>query len=161
MKIVLSWAMAAPATGPSARPRASTPTSHTRPFMLSSLSTLCPGTPRLRRGASERRGVWGVVRRPPMSSMRERPQSQLLLGDLPKSGEPVRLDDEEEDDESAEDHDLELLLQGNGHRHAEGMGGVGQQDGDEHDEGGAQKGAEDTAQTADDDHEEHQERHVD
>src|SRR5687767_8154734 len=44
-------------------------------------------------------------------SMRERPQPQLLLGDLPEAGKAVRLDDEEEDDEPAEDDELQV-----GHR---------------------------------------------
>ena len=46
---------------------------------------------------------------PPIEvSMRERPQPQLLLADLPQPGEAVRLDDQEENDEPAEYHELEV-----------------------------------------------------
>ena len=53
----------------------------------------------------------GCLLAPPWSSVRERPQPELLLGDLPEPREPVRLDDQEEDDEPAEDHQLDLLQQ--------------------------------------------------
>src|SRR5436305_11663041 len=39
----------------------------------------------------------------------ERPHPQLLLADLPQAREPVRLDDQEEDDERAHDHELQLF----------------------------------------------------
>jgi len=41
-------------------------------------------------------------------SMRERPQPQLFLRDLPDPREAVRLDDQEEDDQAAEDHQLDV-----------------------------------------------------
>src|SRR5688572_24823809 len=41
-------------------------------------------------------------------SMREGPQTELFLGDLPKACEAMRLDDEEEDDQPAEDDGLEV-----------------------------------------------------
>src|SRR5690242_20233371 len=41
-------------------------------------------------------------------SMRERPQAQLLLANLPQPGQPVRLDDQEEDDQPAEDDQLQV-----------------------------------------------------
>jgi hypothetical protein len=43
-----------------------------------------------------------------MDSVRERPQAQLLLADLPQPGQAVRLDDQEEDDQAAEDDQLEV-----------------------------------------------------
>src|SRR5262245_31136599 len=133
MNIVLSWASVA--AGPSPRPSPSTTISHPRPFMLSSLSST--------------------------SSVWKRPEPELLLGDLPESREPVRLDDEKEDDQATEDHHLDLLLQGDRHGQAERVGGVGEEDGDEHDEGRPQEGSQHASQSPDDDHEEHQERDVD
>src|SRR5271165_1475083 len=44
----------------------------------------------------------------PSASMRERPEPQLLLADRPKSRQTVRLDDQEEDDQRAEDHRLQI-----------------------------------------------------
>src|SRR5437762_2387638 len=41
-------------------------------------------------------------------SMRERPQPKLFLSDLPEARESMRLDDQEEDDKSAEHHELEI-----------------------------------------------------
>ena len=43
-----------------------------------------------------------------LESVRERPQPQLLLADLPQPGEAVRLDDQKEDDQPAEHHQLEV-----------------------------------------------------
>ena len=40
--------------------------------------------------------------------MRERPQPQLLLAGRPQPRQAVRLDDQEEDDQRAEDHELEV-----------------------------------------------------
>src|SRR5512139_3682359 len=53
----------------------------------------CPGRRRRRAGG-------GFV------SVRERPQPQLLLADRPQPRQAVRLDDQEEDDQRAEDHEL-------------------------------------------------------
>src|SRR6185369_15405784 len=41
-------------------------------------------------------------------SVRKRPQSQFLLGDLPDARKPMRLDDQEENDQSAEYHQFEV-----------------------------------------------------
>ena len=41
--------------------------------------------------------------------MRERPEPQLLLGDLPQTRQAVGFHDQEEHDQSAEQHGLELL----------------------------------------------------
>src|SRR6478752_3123189 len=49
------------------------------------------------------------------SSVRERPQSQFFLGDLPDARKPVRLDDQEEDDQPAEYHQLEVRADAAGH----------------------------------------------
>src|SRR5438477_10407153 len=76
------WAEPAGASGPSSRATMARPS---RIRVLMSVSSL------------------GLVR--------ERPQAQLFLGDLPQPGEAVRLHDQEEDDERAEDHQLDLLLQ--------------------------------------------------
>src|SRR5260221_14141061 len=90
--------------------------------------------------------------------MRERPEPQLLLGDLPQPGQAVRLDDQEEDDQAAEDDGL-----GVGHervrylypqRGLQRLGGQVQQDREEGNEGRSQEGAEDRAHAADDHHEE-------
>src|SRR5918996_6134295 len=52
-------------------------------------------------------------RRPPTCwfaavSIWKRPAAQLFLADLPEAGEPVRLDDQEEDDQRAKDHELHV-----------------------------------------------------
>src|SRR6266498_859943 len=91
----------------------------------------------------------------------KRPQPELLFGDLPEPGEPIGLDHQKEDDERSEDHQLDLLLQGHRHGQPDQVRGVGEKDGDEHDEGGPQEGSEDTSETSDDDHEEDEERQVD
>src|SRR5262245_39233530 len=48
--------------------------------------------------------------------VRKRPQPELLFRDLPEPRQPARLDDQKEDDQSAEDHQLDLLLQGHRQR---------------------------------------------
>src|SRR5512143_179354 len=57
-------------------------------------------------------------------SMRKRPEAQLLLGRLPEAREPVGLDGEEEDDQGAEDHQLEV--RGEGLAHPAGKERVGE-----------------------------------
>src|SRR4051812_28352000 len=95
------------------------------------------------------------------SLVRKWPQPKLLLADLPQASQPVRLHDEKEDDEAAEDHALDLLLQRYRHRPAGQVRHVGEKDRHQHDERRAEKRAEQAAQPADDDHEEHEEREVD
>src|SRR5262245_65343699 len=85
-----------------------------------------------------------------LRSVRKRPQPQLLLGDLPQSREPQGLDDQEEDDEPAEHHQLDLLLERDRQVEADGVRRVGQEDRHQHDEAGAEEGAEHAAQPADD-----------
>src|SRR5574337_86059 len=82
MKIVLSWLHATGAMGPTMTPAVNSTTKSSLAFMFS--SSLLVG---------------------------KRPESQLFLCDLPKPRQPVRLDDEEEDDQAAEDHRLQLFLQ--------------------------------------------------
>src|SRR3954471_14808981 len=110
------------------------------------------------RSCSEKRN--GSI--PPL--MGERPQAQLLLGDLPQAREPVWLDDQEEDDEAAEDDRLAVGNHGMRHLDAERafqpLRREIEEDREERDEGGAEERAKDRADAADDDHEEHAEREV-
>src|SRR6267142_6023690 len=94
-------------------------------------------------------------------SVRERPQPQFLLGDLPEPRQPLGFHDQKEDDESAEDHQLDLLLQRHRQPHPDEMGHVGQEDRHQQDEAGAEERAQDAAEAADDDHEQHEERERD
>ena len=93
-------------------------------------------------------------------SVRERPEAELLLSDLPEPREAVRLDDQEEDDQRAEDDQLEVGRRGSGSRVAGKSACVDhvQEDRQQHDEGGAEERAEDAAQAADDDDEQDLER---
>src|SRR5437870_10163437 len=94
-------------------------------------------------------------------SMGEWPEPQLLLRDLPEPGQAARLDDQEEDDQSAEDHQLDLLLERDGQSESDRMRRVTQDDRDQHDERGAEEGPHDAAQAADDHHEQDEERDAD
>src|SRR3989454_2275171 len=94
-------------------------------------------------------------------SMGEWPESQLLLRDLPEPGQAVRLDDQEEEDQSAEDHQLDLLLERNRKPEPDRVRRVAQDDRNEHDERGAEEGAQDAAPAADDHHEQDEERDAD
>src|SRR5690349_17428454 len=96
--------------------------------------------------------------------MRKRPEPQLLLKDLPQAREPVRLDDEEEDDQAAEDD--RFGVRHHRVRHLDAERGLErfrdqvEEDRKERDERGAEERAGDRADAADDDHEEHAERQV-
>src|ERR671930_1182390 len=103
MKMVLSWA--APASGHAARATVSRPSASVVNFLMVASSP----------------------------SMRERPQPQLLLGDLPQPGQAAGLDDQKKDDEPAEGHQLDLFLERRGHADAQQVGQVGQEDGDQDD----------------------------
>src|SRR5688500_11448584 len=96
------------------------------------------------------------------SSVRERPEPQLLLGDLPEPGEAVGLDNQDKDDQAAEDHQLEVGHQSMRDLDVEGMGGPAggdvEHDRKQGDERGAEERAEDRADAADDDHEQDAER---
>src|SRR5215469_4358913 len=100
MKIEGPWARVAVTRTPPARTRVSTATMTFLTFMVTS--------------------SWLV---------REGPEPQLLLGDLPQPGQPVRLHDEKEDDQPPEDHDLDLLLQRDRHGDPRDVGRVGEEDG--------------------------------
>src|SRR5205085_1169556 len=97
---------------------------------------------------------------PPWWSMRKRPQSQLFLSYGPETGQAVRLDDQEEHDQRAENHEFDVGDGRGGQRDAERRGQLVQHERKDHDEGGAQEGAEDRSQSADDHHEEQLERAV-
>src|SRR5260370_18743452 len=85
--------------------------------------------------------------------MWERPQPELFLGDLPQPRQPVRLDDEKEDDEPAEDHALEVGQDIDWHREPEPQPGAVEEEGQQDYERGAEERAEDAAKTPDDHHE--------
>src|ERR1700693_4254197 len=87
--------------------------------------------------------------------VRERPESKLLLSDLPEAREPERLDGQEENDQGAKDHQLEVRSQAlAGAAGEEGVRRHVQADRQQHDERRAQEGAEHAPHAADDDHEE-------
>src|SRR5262245_3937477 len=93
MKISFACANTPVASGAATRATMSAPTSHLLTFMpVSPLS-------------AER------LMSPNDLSVRERPEPQLLLRDLPEPRESVRLDHEEENDQATEHHELDLLLQ--------------------------------------------------
>src|SRR5438874_10773699 len=97
----------------------------------------------------------------PSLSVRKRPEPELFLGDLPQTRESVRLDDQEQDDEAAEHHELDLLLQRDGHGDMQQVRHVREEDRDQHDEARPEERAEDRAEPADDHHEQHEERQPD
>src|SRR5258708_21863144 len=92
--------------------------------------------------------------------IRKRPQPELLLADLPEPRQPPRLDDQEEDDEAAEDHGLQVAHGVDGDLEAEHARRVVEEDRQQHDEAGAEERAQYAAQPADDNHEEDLERAV-
>ena len=75
--------------------------------------------------------------------MRERPQTQFLLGNLPQTGEPVWFDDQEEHDQRTEYRDLDVRHGSAGKGQVEQVGDKRQchieKDGQEQDEGRAEK----------------------
>src|SRR5215510_3325287 len=97
----------------------------------------------------------------PSRLVRKRPKTKLFLRDLPEPREAVRLRDQEEDDETAEDHQLDLLLQGHRQSEAHGVRHIREEDRHHHDEGGAEERPQDAPQAADDHHEQHEERQID
>src|SRR4029434_3364951 len=97
----------------------------------------------------------------PSGLVGKRPQTKLLLGDLPEPRESVRLHDQEEYEYPAEHHELDLLLQRHRHGEAQRVGRIREEDRYHHDEGGAEERAQDAPQPADDHHEQHEEREVD
>src|SRR5688500_19025730 len=96
MKIDCPWASTEPASGPAARASANATTKSRFDVMHASFCSL----------------------------VRERPQSELLLRDLPQPREPVGLDDQEEEDEPTEHHQLDLFGEGHGQVQSHGVGDV-------------------------------------
>src|SRR6266550_4706410 len=78
--------------------------------------------------------------------VRKRPHPQLLLPDRPETREAVRLDDEEEDDEGAEDHELEVRDHRGRQRYPEPHRQLVQHQRQDDDERRAEEGAQDRAQ---------------
>src|ERR671918_221698 len=113
MNIVPPWASTAPARGPATRAAMRPPIKNARSVIV-----------------------------PSLRSVGERPQAELLLHDLPQPRQSAWLHDEEEDDEPAEDHELELFLGIRPHGEPEPVRRVGQEDRRQHDEGGAEERAE-------------------
>src|SRR5262245_46221179 len=109
MKIVLSWAGAG-VQNPHATAAASTLINRARRFMLTSFSVVVSSALGVAPESSQE--SLSIPSRP---SIRERPHAKFLLGDLPESGEPVRLSDQEQDDEPAEHHQFEFFLKSHGH----------------------------------------------
>src|SRR6476619_491390 len=72
-----------------------------------SLASYYAGRPVPSRAEGRRRAPRRSITQP-LASVRERPQPQLVLGDLPQACESVRLDDQEEDDQAAKGHQLEV-----------------------------------------------------
>src|SRR3712207_7931869 len=87
-------------------------------------------------------------------SVGERPHPELLFADLPEPREAVRLDDQEEDDESANDHEAQVLyggrMDGDAERPEQGRQDKAQPDRHDVDEGSAEKGADQASEPADD-----------
>src|SRR5947209_3894161 len=94
-------------------------------------------------------------------SVGKRPEPQLLFGDLPEPRQPARLDDEKDDDQAAEHHQLDLLLERYRKPEPERVGRVAEDDRDQDDERRAEERAQDAAEAADDHHEEHEKRDAD
>src|SRR5438552_11627881 len=94
-------------------------------------------------------------------SMGEWPEPRLLLRDLPEPRQAARLDDQEEDDQSAEHHQLDLLLERHREPEPHGVRHIREDDRHQHDERGAEERAEDAPEPADDHHEQHEKRDAD
>src|SRR5437660_11103158 len=93
-----------------------------------------------------------------LRSVGKRPEPQLLFRDLPEPRQPARLDDQKEDDQAAEHHQLDLLLERYRKPEPERVGRVAEDDRDQDDERRAEERAQDAAEAADDHHEEHEKR---
>src|SRR5581483_4084944 len=139
-----AWATAAP--GPTASVIASATSHRLRSVMISSSSRV--------RDDTIRGGTVPFPARPAAPSVRERPPPQLLLRELPQPRQPARLDGQEEQDEAAEHHQLDLLLEGDRQAEAEPARHVGEQDRHQHDERRPQERAQHGTEPPDDDHEE-------
>src|SRR5262245_4355093 len=85
-------------------------------------------------------------------SIRKRPHPQFLLPDLPKPCQASRFGNQEENDQSTNDHESQVLNCRGIKRHAEELRGKAQDDRQSPDEGSAEERAHQAAQSADDDH---------
>src|SRR5216684_8357199 len=65
---------------------------------------------------------------PPPLLVGERPETQLLFRNLPEPRQSTRFNDQEEDDEAAEDHQLELFLERHRQREPDQVRRVGEED---------------------------------
>src|SRR5215813_3703058 len=142
MNSSLPWASAIPASG---APTSAVTTKPTRTFL-----------PLIRSSSA---ASMGAASNP--DSMRKGPQPELLLRDLPQPCEAARLGDQEEDDERAEHHDLELLRERHGQVDAHGARRIGEEHRHEQDESRPEERTQDAAEPPDDHHEQDQERQRD
>src|SRR5262245_34721242 len=81
---------------------------------------------------------YGAMERDP-GSIRERPKPELFLGDGPQPGEAVRLHDQEEHDQEAEQHELDVRDCRRRQADAEDGGKLVEENGGENDEGGPEE----------------------
>src|SRR4029079_9986308 len=89
------------------------------------------------------------------------PDPELLLSNLPESREAVRLPDQEQDDEHADDHRGQVHDIIGAYVDADHRQEIAQEYGQDPDEGGTEIAADQAAETADDHHEEYLERQGD
>src|SRR5215470_19227758 len=100
------------------------------------------------------------------SSVRERPDAEVVADVPPQPVQPLGLHDEEEDDEGAEHHEAEVGNQvqhglGREEEAPERLHRIAYRDGQERDEDGAEDRAQDGPQASDDDHGEVVDGHAD
>src|ERR1700759_3263398 len=94
-------------------------------------------------------------------SIREWPDPHLLLADLPKTREPARFDDQEQDDQSAHSHEGQMLDRGRQYLPAECGPGAAHEDRQPVNQCRSEEGADKTSEPANNDHEQDEERLVD
>src|ERR671931_606992 len=78
-------------------------------------------------------------------SIRERPQPELFFPDRPQPGEPVRLHDQEEYDEGAEQHEFDMRDRRRRQADSQEARQLIEEDRGQHDEGGPEERSEDRA----------------
>src|SRR5450830_959326 len=96
--------------------------------------------------------------------MWERPQAQLLLGNLAQARQPMRLNNQEENDQPAEQHELDMRHRRIGERQVQERRQrwqhVVEEDRQQQDEGRAEEGTKYAADTTNDDHEQDAKRQI-
>src|SRR5450830_354500 len=96
--------------------------------------------------------------------VRERPQTQFFLGDLPQASQSMRLDNQEEDNQRAKQHQLDMRHRGIGERQVQQLRqrrqDVIEKNRQQQDECRSQKSAQNATDTTDDDHEQNPERQI-